>query len=113
MWRQVANYLGICIFLPWRQQELMEATEYISGWPMIYWRLMKTAERGMTLTRIFNLRDGITDKEDKLLKRFLTPPADGPLKHVSVDPDQLAEAQKLYYQMLGWDKSGVPTYAFG
>jgi len=111
MWRQVANYLGICIFLPWRQQQLMEATEYITGWPMSYWRLMKTAERGMTLTRIFNLREGITAKDDVLPKRFLSPPAEGPLKNVAVDPEQLAEAQKIYYQMLGWDEKGVPTYA--
>lgn len=111
MWRQVANYLGICIFLPWRQQQLVEATEYITGWPMSYWRLMKTAERGITLTRIFNLINGITSEDDKLPKRFLTPPAEGPLKDVSVDSDQLAEAQKIYYQMLGWDESGVPTYA--
>jgi len=111
MWRQVANYLGICIFLPWRQQQLMEATEYITGWPMSYWRLMKTAERGITLSRIFNYQNGITDKDDKLPKRFLTPLADGPLKGVAVDPKELAEAQKLYYQMLGWDESGVPTYA--
>ena len=111
LWRQVANYLGICIFLPWRQQQLTEATEYITGWPMSYWRLMKTAERGITLSRIFNYREGITSKDDTLPKRFLTPPADGPLKGVAVDPVQLAEAQKLYYQMLGWDESGVPTYA--
>jgi aldehyde:ferredoxin oxidoreductase len=32
------------------------------------------------------------------------------LKGVSVYPEQLAEAQKLYYQMLGWDESGLPTY---
>ena len=78
---------------------------------MSYRRLMKTAERGITLSRIFNFQDGITNKDDKLPKRFLKPPADGPLKDVAVDADQLAAAQKLYYQMLGWDESGVPTYA--
>jgi aldehyde:ferredoxin oxidoreductase len=30
---------------------------------------------------------------------------------VAVNPDELVAAQKLYYQMLGWDESGVPTYA--
>jgi aldehyde:ferredoxin oxidoreductase len=111
MWRQVANYLGICIFLPWRQQQLTEATEYITGWPMSYWRLMKTAERGMTLTRIFNLREGITAKDDTLPKRFFSSPVEGPMKNTAVDPEKLAEAQKIYYQMLGWDEKGVPTYA--
>jgi aldehyde:ferredoxin oxidoreductase len=32
------------------------------------------------------------------------------LKGVGVDPEKLAAAQKIYYQMLGWDESGVPTY---
>ena len=72
---------------------------------------MKTAERGITLARIFNIREGLSAKDDKLPVRFYTSPAEGPLKGVSVDPDQLAEAQKIYYQMLGWDESGVPTYA--
>ena len=26
-----------------------------------------------------------------------------------MDPQKLAEAQELYYQMLGWDQEGVPT----
>ncbi|MEW6671325.1 MAG: aldehyde ferredoxin oxidoreductase family protein [Thermodesulfobacteriota bacterium] len=111
MWRQVTNYLGMCFFVSWSQQQLTEAMEYITGWPMSYWRLMKTVERGITLSRIFNLREGLSDKDDKLPARFFTPHPDGPLKNVTVDPGKLAEAQKLYYQMLGWDASGVPTYA--
>ena len=77
---------------------------------MSYHRLMKTAERGMTLSRIFNYREGLSTADDVLPKRFHEPPVDGPLKD-AVDPEELAEAQKLYYQMLGWDESGVPTFA--
>ena len=72
---------------------------------------MKTAERGITLARIFNIREGLSAKDDKLPVRFHTPPAEGPLKDISVDPARLKEAQKIYYQMLGWDESGVPTQA--
>jgi len=111
IWRQVANYLGICIFVPWSQQQLTEATELITGWPMSYYRLMKTSERGIILSRIFNHREGFTPEDDKLPKRFHTPFPDGPLKGLAIDEDQLAESQKLYYQMLGCDESGVPTYA--
>jgi aldehyde:ferredoxin oxidoreductase len=103
--------LGICIFVPWSQQELTEATEFITGWPMSYYRLMKTSERGVILSRIFNLREGFTPEDDKLPKRFHTPFAEGPLEGLAIDEDQLAESQKLYYQMLGCDESGVPTYA--
>lgn len=111
LWRQLINYIGMCLFVPWSQNQLMEAMEYITGWPMSYWRLMKTAERGITLSRIFNLREGFDSKDDRLPSRFFTSPVEGPLKDVAVDPDRLAESQKLYYQMLGWDESGVPTYA--
>ncbi len=111
MWRQVPNTLGLCLFVPWSQQQMTEALEYITGWPMSYWRLMKTTERGITLSRIFNLREGLSAGDDTLPARFHSPPADGPLKGVAVDPELLAEAQTLYYQMLGWDAAGVPTFA--
>jgi len=111
MWRQVPNYIGMCLFLPWRPKQITEAMEYITGWPMSYWRIMKTTERGITLSRIFNLREGFSAKDDNLPARFNTSPSEGPLKGLSVDPEQLAESQKLYYQMLGWDEAGIPTYA--
>jgi aldehyde:ferredoxin oxidoreductase len=70
---------------------------------------MKVAERGMTLARIFNLREGFSAADDKLPGRFAASPPDGPLKDVIVDPEKLAQAQQVYYQMLGWDTSGIPT----
>lgn len=111
LWRHVPNYIGLCLFIPWSQKQLIEAMECITGWPMSYGRLLKTAERGITLARMFNIREGSSVKDDKLPGRFYTSPVEGPLKGVSVDPDQLAEAQKIYYQMLGWDEFGVPTDA--
>ena len=110
LWRQVGNYLGLCLFVPWTYKQISDAVEYITGWPMSYWRLMKAVERGITLGRIFNLREGFSAKDDRLPSRFTTAPSDGPLKGVTVDPEALAEAQKTYYQMLGWDESGIPTH---
>ena len=111
LWRHIPNHIGMCLFVPWSQKQLTEAMECITGWPMSYWKLMKTAERGITLARIFNIREGLSAKDDTLPRRFFTSPDEGPLKGIFVDPDRLAEAQKIYCQMLGWDESGVPTYA--
>ncbi|MFC1887079.1 aldehyde ferredoxin oxidoreductase C-terminal domain-containing protein, partial [Thermodesulfobacteriota bacterium] len=111
MWRQATNSLGMCNFVPWSQKQLTDALEYITGWPMSYWRIMKTTERGMTMARIFNMREGFSAKDDKLPARFNTSPAEGPLQGIAINPEQMAEAQKLYYQMLGWDESGTPTFA--
>jgi len=110
LWRHLANYVGLCLFVPWSNTHIRDAMEAITGWPMSYWKLMKAAERGITLARIFNIREGFTAEDDKLPRRFSASPSDGPLKGVIVDPEKLAEAQKVYYQMLGWDESGIPTY---
>ncbi len=109
LWRHLPNYLGLCIFLPWSNEQVTAAVEAITGWPMSSWRFMKTVERGMTLARIFNLREGFSGRDDRLPKRFTSSPADSSLKGVGVDPEKLAAAQKIYYQMLGWDESGIPT----
>ena len=110
IWRQLYNYLGLCILVPWDFKQTREMTEAVTGWNMSYWRLMKAAERGMTMARIFNLREGLTADDDKLPRRFAASPTTGPLKDVAIDPEKLAQAKQVYYQMLGWDASGVPTY---
>ena len=110
LWRQILNYLGLCLFVPWNNNQICDAMEAITGWPMSFWKLMKAAERGMTLARIFNIREGFSTKDDKLPGRFATSPSEGPLKGITVDPKSLDKAQKVYYQMLGWDESGIPTF---
>ncbi len=110
LWRHLANYLGLCLFVPWSNEQVTAAVEAITGWPMSSWKLMKTVERGLTLARIFNLREGFSSRDDILPRRFTSSPADSSLKGVGVDPEKLSAAQKVYYQMLGWDESGVPTY---
>jgi len=111
MWRHLANHIGLCLFVPWSNEQITQALEGITGWPISSYKLMKTVERGMTLARIFNLREGFSRRDDTLPRRFASSPAESNLKGVGVDPEKLSEAQKLYYQMLGWDESGVPTYA--
>ncbi|MCX5915813.1 MAG: aldehyde ferredoxin oxidoreductase C-terminal domain-containing protein, partial [Deltaproteobacteria bacterium] len=109
LWGQLPNYLGFCQFVPFKKKQLQEATEAITGWPMSYWRLMKTVERGITLAKIFNLREGFTRADDALPKRMAISQTKGNLVGVVVDPLKLTEAQDLYFQMLGWDPEGVPT----
>jgi aldehyde:ferredoxin oxidoreductase len=109
--RQAINYLGLCNLVPWKYKQMVYITEFITGLPMSYWKLMKAVERGITLARIFNIREGWTAKDDILPNRFATFPSNGPLKGISIVPEKLAEAQKIYYQMMGWNELGIPTYA--
>ena len=110
LWRHLANSLGLCLFVPWSNEQVTQAVEAITGWPMSSWKLMKTAERSITLARVFNLREGFTRRDDTLPRRFASSPADSNLKGVGVDPEKLSSAQKAYYQMMGWDENGIPTH---
>jgi aldehyde:ferredoxin oxidoreductase len=109
LWREMANYLGLCVFVPWSFSEIQDAVEAVTGWRITSWKLMKGVARGITSMRLFNLREGFTRKDDRLPGRFHTSPAEGPLKEVRVNPEALKEAQEIYYQMMGWDSNGVPT----
>lgn len=109
LWLHLANYLVLCILVPYTKRQIQEAVEAVTGWPMSYWRLMKTAERGITIGKIFNIREGFTDADDVLPKRILMSQRKGNLS--GVDPEKLTEAKKMYYQMLGWDENGIPTRA--
>ena len=109
LWRHMGNYTGMCIFVPWSNQQIAEAVEAVTGWPMDSRLLADVAERGITLARIFNLREGISRNEDKLPQRFSDSPPEGPLKEISVDTAKLETAQQAYYQLLGWTEAGIPT----
>ena len=110
LWRHMANYLGMCIFLPWSRQQMSDAVQAVTGWPMSYWDLTKVVERGMSLARIFNFRQGFSRDDDTLPHRFSTSPSEGPLSAVTVDPVKLEQAQQEYFRMLGWDEAGIPTH---
>lgn len=109
LWRQVGNYLGMCAFIPYTKKQLVDLIENITGMKMSHWRLMKTVERGITLSRIFNLREGFTVDDDILPKRFHSTAVDGPLKDIHVDAKAHEDARSAYFQMLGWDENGIPT----
>jgi len=68
--------------------------------------LNKIGERIFTLERIFNLKAGLSAKDDTLPKRFLKEPMpEGASKGQVFEQDQLLPE---YYRIRGWDESGVP-----
>jgi aldehyde:ferredoxin oxidoreductase len=116
-WNILMSSTGFCILAsapanvinPTRVTDLIRA---LTGWDTSLWELMKVAERGKALARVFNCREGISPKDEVLPARFHEAFTDGPLKGVRVDPEGFAKARRLYYQMEGWDpETGWPTYA--
>jgi len=107
-WRTLNNFLVMCLFTPWSVIQKVEIVRSVTGWNTTAYELMKVVERGNTLARIFNLREGFTEKDDWLPQRFFKPKTSGALNKTSVNPEELQQAKLLYYDMMGWTEQGVP-----
>ena len=109
--RVIQHFLGMCNFVGYSPDQLVDAMQAATGWPMSVYRFHKTVERSLALCRIFNLREGFTEADDVLPKRFEEAMNEGAIKGIAIDTNKLEETQRTYYQMLGWDEKGVPTDA--
>jgi aldehyde:ferredoxin oxidoreductase len=106
--RILANCLSICQFPPWRFTEYVDLVQAVTGWDVSLFELVKIAERTLNLARIFNLREGFTSADDWLPSRFFKSQTSGALSRTAVDTQQLRKAIDIYYEMMGWDRDGVP-----
>jgi aldehyde:ferredoxin oxidoreductase len=105
----VLESLVVCKFVLYgglRLTHLTKLLNAVTGWDMDNAELMKTGERLYNLNRIFNVKCGISRKDDTLPWRvakeaFLDGGAKGHL------PD-LEKMLDPYYNMRGWDQDGVP-----
>ena len=72
--------------------------------------LKKVGARVWTIERLFNLREGLSKKDDTLPERlFTTPIHDGPSKGAVVNKTDFDKELESYYGAWGWSKEGVPT----
>jgi len=107
-WRTLNNFLVMCLFPPWSVVQKVDIVRSVTGWNTTAFELMKVVERGNTLTRIFNNREGFTEKDDWLPPRFFQPKTSGALRKTSVNPQELQNAKLIYYDMMGWNEQGIP-----
>ena len=105
------NCLGLCYFLPYRNDQVVEAVQAVTGWDTSAWELWKAAERLLTMARAFNVRQGFTPADDRLPPRMAEPL--GPESpSAPIDPAAVKAALPLYYEMMGWDPvTGIPRQA--
>lgn len=108
-WQNLSNALLICYFLPWDYVDIPEMVRAVTGWYTSAWELMKVGERITTMARVFNIREGFTDKDDWLPKRFFKPTTSGALVDTQINSEELKYAINIYYKMMGWSDKGVPT----
>ena len=100
------NQIGLCHFLAYEDDQSLTILRAVTGWDITPVEMISTAHRGLTLARLFNLREGIGRADDRLPSRFSDPLP----KHAGFSSEQQDKIVTDYYVEQGWDSvTGVPT----
>lgn len=111
--RPLFDMLGVCR-LPWIELGLNEKHyenfyKYVTGNDVSLEKLLELSNDIYDLTRLINIRLGMSRKDDSLpYKVWANPPLTGPNAGKVIDRDYFQKLLSLYYQKRGWDKNGVP-----
>ncbi|MBI2206653.1 MAG: aldehyde ferredoxin oxidoreductase family protein [Candidatus Rokubacteria bacterium] len=102
----VRNQIALCHFLAYDDDQSLAILNAVTGWNATPEELVTMAHRGLTLARLFNLREGFTRADDRLPARFEEPLP----KHAGFSREAQEKIVTDYYVEYGWDPAtGVPT----
>jgi len=97
-------------FIPLSMADYAQYFQAVTGKDISEEEFVTVAGRIETLIRMFNLREGLTRKDDTLPYRTLHEPLpDGPATGQCIGEENLNRMIDEYYAYRGWDVSGVPT----
>jgi len=102
--------LKMCKFTVWfgvDTSKLLKWLNLITGWDMSMEEFLKAGERIFNLKRLYNVRCGISRKDDTLPPRILISP-----RGEGGDGDHLPPLNVMlnqYYEARGWNEFGIPT----
>ena len=100
------NQIGLCHFLAYEDDQSLAILNAVTGWNATPEEVVQTAHRGLTLARLYNLREGFTRADDRLPARFEEPLP----KHAGFSREAQEKIVTDYYVEYGWDPAtGVPT----
>ncbi|MBA7603234.1 putative oxidoreductase YdhV [subsurface metagenome] len=111
--RPLFDMLGVCR-LPWIELGLSERHyenfyKYVTGKEASLEQLLELSNDVYDLTRLINVRLGVSRKDDSLPhKVWANPPLTGPNAGRVIDREDFQKLLSLYYQKRGWDQDGIP-----
>jgi len=111
--RPLFDMLGVCR-LPWIELGLNERHyenfyKYVTGHELTLEQLLALSNDIYDLTRLINVKLGVSRKDDSLpYKVYASPALTGPNAGKAVDKDAFQELLSLYYKERGWDDNGMP-----
>jgi aldehyde:ferredoxin oxidoreductase len=107
----LADSLGVCSipFMPVGLELWAEAYSASTGIKASPKDLMAVAQRIITLERLFNIREGLSRKDDTIAERmFGEPLKDGIWKGEVLEKEKFEKMKDTYYSLRGWNQEGKP-----
>ncbi|MFN8455058.1 MAG: aldehyde ferredoxin oxidoreductase family protein [Anaerolineae bacterium] len=108
-WQHFQDCAVICMFHPYTYKLLAQALSGITGHNFGLKEILAVGERAQTLSRLFNIREGLTAEDDKLPKRVTKAFKEGPLAGIEITDEAFLKARNHWYYLMGWTETGVPT----
>lgn len=106
----LTNSLVVCLFMVdggnWALSDVRELFNAITGWDYSCDDLMAAGQRGFTVQRLINLRDGYGAATDVLPRKMFKAASEG---HRAGKVPPLAYMVEEYYRIRGWNDNGKPT----
>jgi len=96
----------------WDNDLIARVYSLVTGIPMTGEELRMAGERMSNLARLYNIREGLTRKDDTLPPRVMKDPIpSGIAKGSHIPQEELDILLDGYYEARGWTNEGVPTKA--
>jgi aldehyde:ferredoxin oxidoreductase len=93
-------------------QHVADLSSAVTGLTFTAEEVQKIGERVNNIARLFNIREGLTRKDDTFPARVMTDPIkSGASAGQKISQSDLDEMLDEYYEARGWDKNGQPTAA--
>lgn len=109
-WHHFLDCAVMCYFHPYRYEHMAEALSGATGLEYSIHDVLAVGERANTLGRLFNYREGFTQADDKVPRRFMKAFKEGPIAGEAISPETFEWALRRYYELMGWDReTGYPS----
>ncbi|MFO7991143.1 MAG: aldehyde ferredoxin oxidoreductase C-terminal domain-containing protein, partial [Thermoplasmata archaeon] len=101
--------MTLCDFVPLDVDTFLKLFNTATGFELTEEEYLKAGERTWNLSRMFNVREGVSREDDSLPQRVYEPLPDGPTKGNAFTEDMFDQMLDEYYELRGWDENGIPT----
>ncbi|MBU7030326.1 MAG: aldehyde ferredoxin oxidoreductase family protein [Theionarchaea archaeon] len=99
--------LVLCDFAPFDVGMFVELLNTATGFEYTKETYMRTGERIWNLTKMFNVKNGITRKDETIPERIMKENLEKDEAHIG--EERFEKMLDEYYELRGWDANGIPT----